>query len=528
MFIKSFSFKIILLLFASFLFSISSSVTSWIVYVPVLVLVHNVSLRFSWIWGGIYGFLSYLFYATWLVSFSVPASIGVFFLYFLILSLLFLLLKLADLNCKKSYLVQWILLCAFEYLKTTGFLGFSYGVTAYSHWKNIFFIQCCDIFGVFGLNSVILFFSAYVYKIILQFNDNKISIRNILHYIFHDKVFYFFILTLFVIYVYGFISLCKKSNVETINVAAIQNNSDPWKIGFNTYKDEVETLIELTDSVLNKYPDVELVVWPETAVIPSIIKNYYNSSDIKRKELITELLEYFNSKDCGFVVGNYHVEQNGLDSHDFNSAFLFIPKENVLPPNPLIYSKVHLVPITEYFPYENIFPNLYKILLAGDTHLWTPGSEYSVFKYKNLNFSTPICFEDTFGNDCRQFVKNGARAFINLSNDAWSKSKRCQNQHLSMAVFRSVENKVPSVRSSASGMTCIIDRFGRITEISEPFQENYVYGKIEFSNDLVTVYSKIGDVVGILFVILATILVAKIFLELAFRRNFNNRRDSSI
>ena len=97
-----------------------------------------------------------------------------------------------------------------------------------------------------------------------------------------------------------------------------------------------------------------------------------------------------------------------------------------------------------------------------------------------------------------------------------------------MAVFRSVENKVPSVRSSASGMTCIIDRFGRITEISEPFQENYVYGKIEFSNDLVTVYSKIGDVVGIIFVILTTILVAKIFLELAFRRNFNNRRDSSI
>ena len=213
--------------------------------------------------------------------------------------------------------------------------------------------------------------------------------------------------------------------------------------------------------------------------------------------------------------------------NDFNSAFFFIPKQNVLPPTPKIYSKIHLVPFTEYFPYDKYFPHIYKLLLAGDTHLWTPGKEYSVFEYKNLLFSTPICFEDTFCSDCRKFVKNGAKAFFNLSNDAWSNSLRCQNQHLAMAVFRSVENKVPSVRSSASGHTCIIDRFGQITNISKPFEKNYVYGQIEFDKLPMTFYSKFGDVIGNVFVIFGIITICLI-LVLAFRRNFNYRGSSSI
>lgn len=97
---------------------------------------------------------------------------------------------------------------------------------------------------------------------------------------------------------------------------------------------------------------------------------------------------------------------------------------------------------------------------------------------KVFNFSSPICFEDTFGSDLKKFYKKGARAFVNLSNDAWSKSKRCQVQHLKMAVFRSVENHVPSVRSSASGETCIISSTGKIVARSESFRKNYVTGEI--------------------------------------------------
>ena len=521
---KSFFSKLSLLFISIFLFAVSTSFTSWIVYLPVLFLVHYVDLKFSWLWGGIYGFLSYFFYAFWLVAFNIPASIGVFVFYFILLAILFFLLKLCDLIfCEKSYIFQWILICAFEYLKTVGFLGFSYGVTAYSQWKNIPLIQCCDIFGVFGLNSLIIFFSAFMYKSILCFINNSSSkkISVLLKNIFLDKGFYIFIFFIVAAYIYGFVRLNQNPTIQKMNVVAVQNNSDPWKIGFNTYKEELDCLINLTNDALLKYPDTDIVVWPETAVIPSIYKHFYYPTDKKRTNLIQEMLEFVNSKKCGFVIGNYHVEQNETEVNDFNSAFFFIPNQNVLPPTAKIYSKIHLVPFTEYFPYDKYFPHIYKLLLAGDTHLWTPGKEYSVFEYGNLLFSTPICFEDTFGSDCRMFVKKGAKAFINLSNDAWSNSLRCQTQHLSMAVFRSVENKVPSVRSSASGHTCIIDRFGQITNISKPFEKNYVYGQIEFDNLPMTFYSKYGDVIGNVVVLLGIITICFI-LVLAFRRNFNH------
>ena len=116
---KSFLSKFSLLFISVFLFAISASFTSWIVYLPVLFLVHYIDLKYSWLWGGIYGFLSYFFYAFWLVFFNIPASIGVFVFYFILLAILFFLLKLCDLFfCEKAYLFQWILICAFEYLKT--------------------------------------------------------------------------------------------------------------------------------------------------------------------------------------------------------------------------------------------------------------------------------------------------------------------------------------------------------------------------------------------------------------------------
>lgn len=118
------------------------------------------------------------------------------------------------------------------------------------------------------------------------------------------------------------------------------------------------------------------------------------------------------------------------------------------------------------------------MLLNGDTHLWTPGTESVVFDVNDFSFSTPVCFEDNFSSLCRKFVKNGAKAFVSLSNDAWSKSEKCQIQHLKMAVFRSVENHVPSVRCSVSGETCIINSYGKIENRIKSFEKSVLIGNV--------------------------------------------------
>lgn len=469
--------------------------------------------------------LSYMLYAPWLLRFSPPAAAGVCVLYFAFCALLFLCLKLADTFCGRlAWAEEALIFCAYEYLKTTGFFGFSYGVSAYTQWRNIPLIQCSRLFGVWGISALIHFFAAWVYAVALSAGERRrntgasasLCLKSALSR--HAAGGAAWLLCLIAALAYGFAVSGKEPPRARIKVAAVQNNSDPWKGGLDVFREDVRKLTELTDQALAAEPDIQIVVWPETAVVPSVLKNYYMRGDRARYELVRDLLLYIDSKSCCFVIGNYHAEEYEGRTDEYNCVFLFVPGENVIPPRPERYAKMHLVPCTESFPFREIMPRVYQALLAGDTHLWTAGRERKVFSARGLDFAAPVCFEDTFGDDCRKFVRLGARAFVNLSNDAWSKSLRCQYQHLAMAVFRSAENGVPSVRSTASGQTCLIDSAGRIQAMSAPFEENYVTGEIAVPERgaAATLYSRIGDAAGIAAVAAAAVfLLAGIVLSLA-------------
>ena len=321
---------------------------------------------------------------------------------------------------------------------------------------------------------------------------------------------------------YGFHSLnSEKGPVRKIPVLCVQNNTDSNKYGMDVYKKDVSTLISLTQEGLKKHPETAIVIWPETAVVPPIEMHYSNGAEDDRYELIERLLVFINETEKYFVIGNQRrVDNGGTYSDDYNSCLVFDSAlENVIPPEPLVYAKNHLVPFTEYFPYEKAFPGLYEKLLDGDTHLWTPGTEKTVFNLRNIRFSMPICFEDSFGNLCRSFVKNGAECLFNLSNDSWSGKRFCQKQHLSMAVFRSVENGVPSARSTASGVTCFIDSKGRITNEVEQFCESTAFCNIEIPMQKhQTFYTRFGDWIPVLEIILLSVIILFAFLRYIIKK----------
>ena len=81
-----------------------------------------------------------------------------------------------------------------------------------------------------------------------------------------------------------------------------------------------------------------------------------------------------------------------------------------------------------------------------------------------------------------------------------------------MAVFRSVENKVPSVRSTSSGQTCIINEYGKVIAQAPSFCESYVIGKVPILHDFkISVYSRFGDFAGKIEVIsILLILIIKL------------------
>ena len=301
-----------------------------------------------------------------------------------------------------------------------------------------------------------------------------------------------FIFFLVFFYSYGIIKVFiqeeEKSSCEKIKIAAIQNNVDPWEDDIRDFSNQIEKLKNLSRKCIEENPDVKIIVWPETAVIPSIEKNYFSDFPSERKEIIENLLLFIDSMPCSFVIGNYNAQKN---LKDYNSVYFFTPKENVLPPSRECYSKIHLVPFSEYFPeYLKIWPFTH---IFSEENLWEKGSEYKVFSLGDFKFSTPVCFEDNFSSDLIKFVRKGARCFINLSNDSWAKSKRCQVQHLQTAVFRSIENKIYSVRSTSSGETCFISSVGKIYLRSPSFEENYIQGEVYYSEKQNAMYTRFGD-----------------------------------
>ncbi|MBQ8383771.1 MAG: apolipoprotein N-acyltransferase [Spirochaetaceae bacterium] len=489
--------------------------------VPVFLLVRFVSWKTVWLFGIAYGVGAYCLFTYWLATFHPLGIFVISFMYGLYLMVAFPLLKAAaSLFPKWGWLVQGVVWCAYDFVKTLGFSGFHYGVLSYSHWRWTPLIQIVDVVGVWGLDALITFTSAWFTAVIIDAYRNraveccgcrlKALVRALpaacrAHWISGCCWLVVFVGVL----VYGFVSPVDYSQEPQVEVALIQQNSDPWVGGMTAYQRDLKTLMRLSDQALAQNPQVDFVVWPETAFVPRIAWHYRHRYERDKFQLVQELLQYLDRAPVPFVIGNDHgVDGVGNRILDYNAVLLFKPGENTLPPTPDIYSKMKLVPFTEYFPFDKQFPQLYQMLLNGDTHMWEPGVEPVVFEVDGLRFSTPICFEDTFGFVGRRFVNAGAQAFVNLSNDAWSKSLACQYQHLSMAVFRSVENRVPTVRSTTTGQTCIIDPNGRILAMAEPFVETYLVGSIPVLDKTEkTVYTRLGDYVGVIFAMAAILLL---------------------
>ena len=515
------------LMFPNPIFAKGLPFLAWIAYVPIFALIKRVSLAASPLWGALYGYASYTLFNYWLSSFHPLAGIIVGIIYSVFLAAVFFFFKLADtLFPRRGYIVQWLIWLAYEYLRTLGFLGYSYGITGYSQWSVLPVIQIASIFGVWGVSALTVFPSAWLGAALgknLRFFSRKIRFReNFYRGGFGGKVAasfraekipaFVWTAALAAALVYGFAAPSDFSDYPHVNIALIQHNTDPWRGGLEQYRNNFYTLRRLSDEALASEPRPDMVVWSETAFVPSIYWHERFRADQDSWLLVRDLLNYLARQEVPFVIGGNDARRdpsrnpNPFENHrvNYNAALLF---ENGQITG--VYRKIHLVPFTEHFPYARIFPRIYRWLRAADTHFWERGTEKTVFSGPGFYFSTPICFEDTFGYLSRDFVRNGADVLVNLSNDAWANSLSAQNQHLTMAVFRSVENRRSTVRATSSGQTCGIAPNGRIIAMAEPFTEAFLTVAIPVKKGNTTIYTRFGDFLGVFFTVAAvTALVA--------------------
>lgn len=464
--------------------------------------------RMAWwatpLWGPVYGFISYAIFNYWLATFHPLAIFIVPIIYATYFFVVVPALWLADRRFGKwAFLVQAIIWLAYEWLRTQWYLGYAYGIIGYALWPAPVLIQIAEIGGVWIVSFLVVLPSFFVAQMINQAGFRGAWSAALRRPLVIGAYGVFFLATI----LYGIVSPVDYSGSRTWRVALIQQNMDPWVGGFRTYEDSLEILLRESRRAIEE-GDPDIVVWSETSFVPSIHYHSQYRTDQERYELVRELQQYLSTQTRPFVIGNSdgrlrRNDEGELERIDYNAVVVFDPGGEVQD----TYRKIHLVPFTEHFPFERQFPWLYRVLVENDTNFWYAGEEWTVFESEGVRYSTPICFEDTFGYLSRGFVRRGAEVIVNLTNDLWSKSEACAMQHMSMAVFRSVENRRSVVRSTNGGMTVTIDPNGRITHMLEPFVEGHLIGDVPVYTDRDTVYTAWGDWLAYIFVAAAAILI---------------------
>jgi apolipoprotein N-acyltransferase len=120
------------------------------------------------------------------------------------------------------------------------------------------------------------------------------------------------------------------------------------------------------------------------------------------------------------------------------------------------------------------------------------GTEHKLFTANAHTFGVFICYESIFGDEVREFTKNGAEVLVNISDDGWYGDTGAPWQHLDMARMRAIENRRWILRDTNTGVTTAIDPHGRgIFSTPRHVRTAFAF-PFDYRSDL-TFYTRHGD-----------------------------------
>jgi apolipoprotein N-acyltransferase len=198
----------------------------------------------------------------------------------------------------------------------------------------------------------------------------------------------------------------------------------------------------------------QLIVWPESSYpyrLPRDFSGDFPESDGRRVKR-------------GFttptVVGAITISTK--DHTIYNSALLIDSEGHPTGR----YDKMRLLAFSEHIPAADAFPWLRDLIPPGFGD-FTPGSETAPLPFATSDgqvrkLGAIICYEDILPDLVRSVGNQHPSLLVNLTNDTWFGERAEPWQHLALAVFASVEQRVSMVRAVNSGVSAFIDPNGRV------------------------------------------------------------------
>lgn len=137
------------------------------------------------------------------------------------------------------------------------------------------------------------------------------------------------------------------------------------------------------------------------------------------------------------------------------------------------YDKVHLVPFGEYMPFSAVLRRLGIGELFRGIGGFSPGPRRNLIALAgHPSFSVLICYEAIFSGEV--LPESGRPDYlVNITNDGWFGHSSGPHQHLDATRMRAIEEGLPVVRAANTGISAIIDAYGR-TVASLPLGEEGV------------------------------------------------------
>ncbi|MBI2206562.1 MAG: apolipoprotein N-acyltransferase [Candidatus Rokubacteria bacterium] len=351
---------------------------------------------------------------------------------------------------------------AAEWIRSVLFSGFPWGLLGYSQYLQLPVIQIAELGGVWAVSFVVALMNAALAAVV------ALPLRRGLAG-----------LAVGVIVVgaslgFGAARLRAPVSGETFTISVMQPSiPQPLKWDERFAESTLRTYFGLSGQL--RRGESQLLVWPETSA-PTVL----------RRDPVLTAAVIGLSREIGapVLVGSVDVE-GGRPPTLRNTVFL-LDERGVVGR----YDKIHLVPFGEYVPLAGII---------GFVRGWAefiselePGAAAVVFPGPPAPFGVVICYEGIFPGLVRDFVKDGARLMINMTNDAWFGLTAGPLQHLAMYPLRAVEHRVALARSANTGVSAFIAPTGRIVRRLPLFERGLITERLPLRS-VTTLYTRFGD-----------------------------------
>ena len=354
------------------------------------------------------------------------------------------------------------------------FTGFPWNLPAYG-WTGLWPVaQSAALIGAYGLSFLTVLWAAT--PGFLAVTQSRRIVAGILS-----------LATLCMIYGWGAQRLA--TNPTRFNPSIALRIVQP-SIPQNMKWDPEEAARNLEKTVNLSLPDTEktgaatttLLIWPETASSEKILAR----ADVRTA--MSDILRLYEG-DVFFITGMLRYETAPEGNRYYNSLGVYDREMNLMG----TYDKSHLVPFGEYIPLSRFLPSTPLVSLdgfqagGGATLLGIPA------KSGAIHFSPMICYEVIFPAAIVNASMARPALLLNVTNDGWYGRSAGPYQHFAITRFRAVEEGIPLARAANTGISAVIDAYGRTIWYAPLYAETASNVKLPVSTEGSTLYARTGD-----------------------------------